>query len=247
MIRKFKITKPIPFAKLVPSLLTVIGLIIGSSSVKFALDSRWDIAVYCILVAAFIDGIDGKIARLLNATSPFGAELDSLCDFGNFGLSTAYLMYLWISSNNQYKLLSWTILLLFVVCMAIRLARFNTSIQNKNFFTGVPAPCGAILALMPIIIDFEIGVLFNFSLLHHPVIINIYILFIGILLPSRLPTFSTKNIHINPEYLWILMISLGIMIIGMFLYTWYILPLLGFIYLLSIPISSYKYKIDIKS
>jgi CDP-diacylglycerol--serine O-phosphatidyltransferase len=163
-IHKVKITKPIPFIKLLPNFITLLGLVVGVSAIKFGLDGRWEKAVYCTLVAAIIDGIDGRIARMLNATSPFGAELDSLCDFANFGVVPAYLVYLWSFQQYEYKVFSWGSILLFMVCMALRLARFNTAIfqeiHNKKieyFFTGVPAPCGALLALMPMILDFEVS------------------------------------------------------------------------------------------
>ncbi len=239
--------KSIPITKLVPNLVTLFGLIIGVSSIRFALDGRWESAVYCILIATIIDGLDGKVARFLNATSHFGAELDSLCDFINFGLCPALLIYLWSFQYNEYKVISWSVNMLFVVCMAIRLARFNTAIvepnavkQDDRFFVGVPAPSGAILALMPIILDFEISALFdNFDIRNHDIIINIYIMFMALLLPSRFPTLSLKKIHIKPEYLSLTMIISAVFILLSFIYTWYWLPILAIIYLLSIPVCMY--------
>ena len=248
---KFKhrkmIVRPIPITKLFPNLVTLLGLIIGVSSIRFALDSRWEHAVYCILIATIIDGLDGRVARYLNATSHFGAELDSLCDFINFGLCPALMVYLWSFQQYEYKVISWSANMLFVVCMAIRLARFNTAIvepsaikHDDRFFVGVPAPSGAILALMPIIIDFEISSFFNgFDIRNHTTIINLYIICIALMLPSRLPTISLKKIHIKPEYLSLTMIISAIIIIATFIYTWYWLPIIAITYILSIPVCMY--------
>ena len=123
-----RILKPVPVVKLIPNILTLIGLVIGVSSIRFALDSKWEISVYCILIATIIDGLDGRIARMLNATSHFGAELDSLCDFANFGLCPAFIIYLWSFQQYEYKVTSWAAITFFIVCMGIRLARFNATI-----------------------------------------------------------------------------------------------------------------------
>jgi len=241
-IRKVKIKKTIPFIKLIPNFITLLGLVTGMSAIRFALDSKWELAVYCTLIAAIIDGVDGRIARMLNATSPFGAELDSLCDFANFGVAPACIIYLWSFQQYEFKVFSWASILLFIVCMALRLARFNIGIfQEKidkkpdRFFTGVPAPCGALLALMPLMLDFEVGSDLGISIRIHTIMINIYIIIVALLLPSRLPTFSTKNIHIKPEYLSLSMICFAVIIISLIIYTWQALPLIGFVYLLSIP------------
>ncbi len=241
-IRKTIISKPVPIIKLIPNFVTLLGLVIGMSSVKFALDSKWEIAVYCIIIAAIIDGIDGRIARMLNATSPFGAELDSLCDFANFGIAPAYLIYLWSFQQYEYKVFSSAVMLLFIVCMALRLARFNVGIYQpkqdekpEHFFTGVPAPCGALLALVPVMVDFEIGTLLNINVRIHTITINTYLAIVALLLASRLPTISTKNLSIKPEYLSLAMILFAVVIINLIIYPWYALPLSAVIYILSIP------------
>lgn len=240
--------KPVPFTKLLPNVVTLVGLIIGVSSIRFALDSAWEKAVYCILIATVIDGLDGRVARMLNATSHFGAELDSLCDFINFGLCPAMLLYLWSFQQYEYKVISWASIMLFVVCMAIRLARFNTAIvetdkktkEDPRFFTGVPAPCGAILALIPMILDFDVTAMVSeFSVRNYTLCINLYIVIIALLLASRLPTVSLKNIQIRPEYLSLSMIISAIVIIVAVIYPWYTLPSAAIIYILSIPICMY--------
>ncbi|XVN42230.1 MAG: phosphatidylcholine/phosphatidylserine synthase [Candidatus Rickettsia vulgarisii] len=243
-IRKVKIRKSIPFIKLIPNFITLLGLVVGVSAIRFGLDGRWEKAVYCVLIAAIIDGIDGRVARMLNATSPFGAELDSLCDFANFGVIPALLVYLWSFQQYEYKILSWGCILLFIVCMTLRLARFNTTIfqevgSNKkieNFFTGVPAPCGALLALVPMILDFEMGSLIGINFRSHTITIDLYIIIVAFLLASRLPTFSTKNINIKHEYLSLVMVAFAVIIIGLIIYPWYLLPTAALIYMISIPI-----------
>ncbi len=240
-IKRVKINKPIPFIKLIPNFLTILSLLIGVSAVKFALDGKWESTVYCTLIAALIDGIDGRVARMLNATTPFGAELDSLCDFANFGVAPAYSIYLWSFQQYEYKVFSWAAILLFISCMALRLARFNATVwQEKKyqyFFAGVPAPCGAILALMPMIIDFEISVKLNATLRSHTILIDIYITIVGLLLASRLPTISAKNLRVKPEYLSLAMILFVTVIINIIIYPWYSLPIISLFYILSIPAS----------
>ena len=223
-----RILKPVPVAKLIPNLVTLIGLVVGVSSIRFALDSKWELSIYCVLIATIIDGLDGKIARMLNATSHFGAELDSLCDFVNFGVCPAIITYLWSFQQYEYKVISWASITFFIVCMCIRLARFNTMIFNPVeskqamlFSTGVPAPSGAMLALIPMILDFEITTYFeDFNIRSHTLLINVYIVFIAILLASRLPTISIKNLNIKPEYLSLCMIIFAIIIIITVIYPW---------------------------
>jgi CDP-diacylglycerol---serine O-phosphatidyltransferase len=243
--------KPVPFTKLFPNVVTLVGLIIGVSSIRFALDSAWEKAVYCILIATVIDGLDGRVARMLNATSHFGAELDSLCDFINFGLCPALLIYLWSFQQYEHKVMSWASVMLFIVCMAIRLARFNTAIvetdekakNNSKFFVGVPAPSGAILALIPMVLDFEItNFLPEVNVRNYTLCINIYIIIIGLLLASRFPTISLKRINVRPEYLSLSMILSSVVAIVAVIYPWYLLPIAAIMYLLSIPVCVYYVK-----
>ncbi len=242
---------PMPISKLIPNFITLMGLVIGINSIRFALDDKWEEALYCILASVIIDGIDGRVARLLNASTKFGAELDSLCDFVNFGICPALVIYLWSFQQYELKFLSWFVNSLYIACMAIRLARFNTTAEDANdivtkkYFTGVPAPAGAILAIFPLILDFTIGrgspfAEYDFSLQSHTLAIDIYIFIIAMLLPSRLATFSSKNITINPKYLYISMIASAMLIGFTFIYTWQSLAILSIIYIISIPISHYQ-------
>lgn len=247
MNNRNQITQPLSFVKLFPNIITILGLTIGVSSIRFALDGKWEQAVTCILIAAIIDGIDGKVARLLKATSIFGAELDSLSDFVNFGVSPAMLIYLWSFAQYEYKLVAWGAVLVFIVCMAIRLARFNTSINvgnmtnmpynTKFFFTGVPAPSGALLAVVPIMVDFDLTTILHFQIRSYILPTVLYLIFIGFLVASRVPTVSIKNISIKPQYVWMSLCVSAFAIIALWIYPWFILPVLALIYLLSLPIS----------
>lgn len=230
-------------AKLFPNIITLLALSIGMSSIRFALENKWEFAVCCVVMAAILDGIDGRLARMLNATSVFGAELDSLADFASFGIAPAIIIYIWSLHSFEYKLFSWGALLLYISCMAIRLARFNTTIisnkDSKNFFTGVPAPIGAMLALAPIMIDFEIANKFSINLKSYVITTILYVSIIGFMLASRIPTFSFKNLSVKAEFVWISLLSVSIFIIILSIYPWHVIPLMGLVYLSSIPFSIY--------
>lgn len=244
--RKTKLTKPLPFIKLIPNFITISALCIGISAIRFAIELKWEYAISCIVFAAILDGVDGRIARMLGATSHFGAELDSLCDFVNFGVVPALLMYLWSLQYSDFKMLTWLVLLLFVVCMSIRLARFNTALLapesrnlSKYFFIGIPAPLGGLLLLTPIMIDFDIASFVNLEINSkaNTIYLIFYQLTIALLLPSRIPTFSFKNLVIKPEYVWICMFLGGVIIISLIIYPWYTIPILSAVYIFTIPLS----------
>jgi CDP-diacylglycerol--serine O-phosphatidyltransferase len=247
-IKKFRLnSEPISFVKIIPNILTIMGLCVGFSSIRFAIDAKWEAAAFCVLVAAFIDGIDGKIARLLNASSRFGAELDSLCDFANFGIAPVMITYLWIFDDYSIKVFSWSIVLFFTICTSIRLARFNTMALNSsedkiysNFFIGIPAPAGAILAILPLIHEFEIKEYTGFTFHSHPVIIGIYQCIVAILMASRLPTYSLKKLKIEPKYVSSILGLFGALLITLILLTWIVVPIIALIYVLSMPLSYIK-------
>lgn len=250
-----KILKPVPITKLLPNFVTLIGLIIGVSSIRFALDGAWEKAVYCIIFATIIDGIDGRVARMFNATSHFGAELDSLCDFVNFGVCPAVVTYLWSFQQYEYKVVSWASIMLLIICMALRLARFNTALvepdkkSDDRFFTGVAAPAGALLALVPMMLDFDItSFISGFSVRNHTLAIDLYICFVALLLPSRVPTLSFKKIYIKPEYVALSMAIAAAIIIIAVIYTWYMLPIAAALYFISMPACIYvKYFVSRKN
>jgi CDP-diacylglycerol--serine O-phosphatidyltransferase len=234
------------FIKLFPNVITLLALAVGLSSIRFAIEDKWEMAVVSIIIAAILDGFDGRIARMLNATSTFGAELDSLADFVNFGVAPVIVLYLWSLHTFKYKLLSWGAVLLYNSCMAIRLARFNTAMINevlpRHFFVGVPAPIGAILVLLPIITEFDIAIDYEFSVKQYLLSTIVYVTIIGFLLASRIPTVSLKYISIKPEYVWVSLLISSLSIILAIIYPWYVLPCAGLIYLFAIPFGAYAYR-----
>jgi CDP-diacylglycerol--serine O-phosphatidyltransferase len=239
-----RLKKPLSFIKLLPNLITLCALVVGMNSIRFALDSRWDLSVTCIIIATFLDAADGRVARMLNATSVFGAELDSLSDFANFGIAPALISYLWSYQRFEFKLFAWSSMLLFVICMVIRLARFNVGAANpslnpklKTFFMGVPAPIGAVLFISPMILDFDLAANFGFDVRAHIFIVTCYQIIIALLLPSRIYTFSLKSVEIKPEFVWAYLLVSAAIIIALIVYPWYLLPLLSIAYLLVIPLS----------
>ena len=245
-IKNTKTKSSISASKLIPNLITIIGLTIGLSSIRFALEEKWEYSVVCILIAAFFDGLDGRIARFLNATSKFGAELDSLSDLVNFGVCPAILIYLWSLYECKVRVLSWLVVVFFVICMAIRLARFNTIVCDgessdfhKKFFVGIPAPAAAILALMPIILEMEVALKFNVPIKSNFLGIIIYFVVVGILTTSTIPTFGIKSIKLKPKYIWFFLVSFSLVAVTLMVYPWRFLPFLCMLYLCSIPVSTY--------
>lgn len=245
-MRKVKLRKnpiSLPLSRLFPNMVTIAGLCCGLSSVRFALDDKFEIAVALIFAAAIIDGMDGRIARFLNSTSTFGAQLDSLSDFICFGLSPAFLIYLW--KLHEIKRFGWAALLFFVVCCALRLARFNTNLLDESkeawqmkFFTGVPSPAGAMLALMPLVISFY----FSSDILTSSIFCLIWLIFIGILMTSRIPTFAAKRLVIHHEWVLPIMIFCGFAIVVVLIEPWIMFTLLGLLYLATIPLSIKYYR-----
>lgn len=224
-------------------MVTLAGLCAGLSSVRFALLGRWDIAVSLIIVATIIDGMDGRIARMLKSTSKFGAELDSLCDFLNFGVAPALVVYMW--KTHDVRGLGWAMVLFFAVCCALRLARFNSEIDNKpadpwkeRFFTGVPSPAGAGLALLPLMLSFEVGE----GLHTNPFFLCVYEGVIGLLMASKIPTFSMKKMKIRHDQVLGIMLATGLLITFMVIEPWITLASCGGIYLLTLPFSAWKYR-----
>jgi CDP-diacylglycerol--serine O-phosphatidyltransferase len=223
--------------RLVPNILTVLALCAGMTAIRFALNGNFPFAAYAILVAGVFDGLDGRVARLLKSTSRFGAELDSLSDFVSFGVAPAAVLYLWTMA--ALHSVGWAIVLAYAVCCALRLARFNTQIgaelppQAARFFTGVPAPAGAFLVLMPLYASFEWGDWIARS----PYLGAVWIGGIALLMISRIPTLSLKKFHL-PHHL-VVPTLLGIGLLAAFFTTapWPTLLFVGVLYLGSIPLT----------
>lgn len=233
---------PLPISRLFPNMVTILGLCIGITSVRYALDEKWEHAAALIIIAAFIDGADGRVARMLNASSNFGAHLDTLTDFLNFSVAPALVLYLWKIHEIPIKGLGWAIALFYLICGAVRLARFNTQLEDdespewmSKFFLGVPAPCGAGLTVVPMLLIFVEPELFNAII--SPTCVALYTTAIALLMASRIPTYSVKHITVQRDNSSWILIFVGSFIIGLIIEPWYTLLALGFIYLAHIPIS----------
>ena len=223
---------------ILPNILTLIGVCIGLTSIKFAFDGKFELSIIAVIVAGIIDGLDGRIARLIKGTSKVGKELDSLTDVISFGVAPAFIMFFW--SMSEIGRLGWLISLIYVVCVALRLARFNVNSEAEpswrdNFFEGIPSPAGGILVLMPLIYSFsEI----QFIKLNYQIIVPILFIFISILLISKIPTYSLKKIVV-PRSASIFLLFVIVLYFGLLLiYTFNTLIISGIIYILMIPISS---------
>ena len=236
--------------KLVPNMMTIAALIAGMTAIQYAIDERWERAVIAIVIAAFLDAFDGAAARLFNATSRLGAELDSLSDFLCFGVAPATIMYLWLLADAGK--FGWITALVFTVAVALRLARFNAEekIVNENapdskkpmFFKGVPAPTGAGMSLLPMIVSFEY---MSFDIVQKfvttPTYVSIWMLFFAVLMVSHIPTFSTKNVKLHPKLVVPVLALFGLMIVGLLHATWLTLTALGMLYALSVPFAYFTF------
>ena len=238
----FKIVSDKKARMLLPNMLTLIGVCIGLSSIKFALDEKFKLSVIAIIFAALIDGLDGRIARLIKGTSKVGKELDSLTDVISFGVAPSFVMYFWLL-NNLGKF-GWLLCLIYVVCVALRLARFNVNSNEEpswkdNFFEGVPSPAGGILVLMPLIFSLS-G--FDFFIISYNVLVPVFFISVSFLLISKLPTYSLKKIII-PRSMTVFLLFGIVLFFGLLLiYPFKVVFLSGFIYLSLIPISFLHYR-----
>lgn len=227
--------------RLIPNIATIISLCMGLSSIRFILMDQYDYALASILTAAFFDTLDGRLARLLGATSDFGAELDSLSDFVSFGVAPAIILY--VISLKAMNGMGWSISLIFAVCQGLRLARFNTSLRTpdiqqqpawkKDFFVGVPVPASAMIALFPL----EIYLATGYAFFLKPVFVIIFMMTAGILAISKLPTFSLKNIQIPQRMVLPAMVMVGSTVAAFITDVWLTLSCLVLVYLAIIPFS----------
>ena len=238
----FKIVSDRKARMILPNMLTLIGVCIGLSSIKFAVDGKFELSIGAIILAALIDGLDGRIARLIKGTSKVGKELDSLTDVISFGVAPSFVMYFW-SLNNLGKF-GWLLCLIYVVCVALRLARFNVSSNNEpswkdNFFEGVPSPAGGILVLMPLIFSLS-G--FDFLIISYNILVPVFFILVSFLLISKFPTYSLKKIII-PRSMTVFLLFGIVLFFGLLLiYPFKVIFLSGFIYLSLIPISFLHYR-----
>jgi len=227
---------------LLPNTLTIIGVCIGLSSIKFAMDQNYGLSIIALLISGILDTLDGRIARLIKGTSKVGKELDSLTDVVSFGVAPAFIMYFWIL--NEIGKFGWLFVLIYTVCCALRLARFNLwSIEENetwkiNFFEGVPSPAAAGLVLLPLILSLS-GLI---QIENYSVLSSITILTTSILMVSKMPTYSLKRILIPRHLAVFLLLGIGIYVSLLIFYTFETLFFSGLIYIFLIPISYFHYR-----
>lgn len=234
----------LPIRSLFPNMITIMALCAGLSSIKYALDQKWEMTIIFIIIAGFLDGMDGRVARMLGATSNFGAQLDSISDFLSFGIAPSIVLYLWNLHNIDIRGLGWAFSLFYCICCAIRLARFNSNLEEDNkpswankFFVGVPSPSGAVLALTPMMIDLR----FNIKILFPPIYLGMYLSIVGLLMVSRIPTFSLKKVAIPQEYASIALLLATLLFAGIIMEPWIVFPAISVGYILLLPVSYISY------
>jgi len=238
--RRLRQFRAVPIRVVLPSLVTLLALCAGLTSIRMSIEQRFDWAIAAVAIAAFLDGIDGRVARFLKSTTRFGAELDSLTDFVNFGVAPAILLFVW--ALDDAGSVGWTVALIFAICAALRLARFNSALQGpkkpewqSNFFVGVPAPAGAMIVLLPVYLEF-IGAPHGF--LTAPLVM-VYTLAIALLMVSRVPTWSAKLIgHQIPRDLVLPLFVLVVIVVALLVsLPFETMTVLTLAYLGSLPLS----------
>ena len=227
---------------ILPNMLTLIGVCIGLTSIRFALDGKFEFAIIAIIFAALIDGLDGRIARLIKGTSKVGKELDSLTDMISFGVAPAFVMFFWkLDTLGRF---GWLVCLIYVICVALRLARFNVNSNQEpswrdNFFEGVPSPAGGILVLTPLIISLTN---FNYIELNYDIIVPAFFITTSLLLISKFPSYSFKKIVIQRKTTIFLLFGIVLFFGLLLIYPFNIISISAVVYLLLLPISFFNYQ-----
>ena len=227
---------------ILPNMLTLIGVCIGLSSIRFALDGKFEFAVIAIILAAIIDGLDGRIARLIKGTSKVGKELDSLTDMISFGVAPAFIMYFW--KLNTLGRFGWLLCLIYVICVALRLARFNvntvqTPSWRDNFFEGVPSPAGGILVLTPLIFSLTSFDLIN---INYDIVVPVFFIATSLLLISKFPSYSFKKIVIPRRTTIFLLFGIVFFFGLLLIYTFNVIAISALVYVLLLPISFFHFQ-----
>ena len=227
---------------ILPNMLTLIGVCIGLTSIRFALSGEFHLAIIAIIFAALFDGLDGRIARLIKATSKVGKELDSLTDMISFGVAPAFIMYFW--KLNTLGRFGWLLCLVYVICVALRLARFNVNSSQEpswkdNFFEGVPSPAGGILVLTPLIISLTE---FDYIQLNYDIIVPVFFISTSILLISKFPSYSFKKIVIQRKTTIFVLFGIVLFFGLLLIYTFEVIAISSIVYLLLLPISFFHYR-----
>ena len=240
--KEFKLIEKKNPKSLLPNTLTIFGVCLGLSSIKFALDANYSMAIIAVGFAAILDTLDGRVAILIKGTSKVGNELDSLTDVISFGVAPGFIIYFW--SLNTMEKLGWMLVLIYIVCCALRLARFNlTTVSDKeswkiNFFEGVPSPAAAGLVLLPLILN--LSGLIEFK--NNTLISSGTLLLTSILMISKIPTYSLKKIIIPRKLTIFLLLGIGVYVSSLIFYTFSTLFLTGLIYVILIPFSYFHYR-----
>ena len=240
--KEFKLISKKNPKSLLPNVLTIFGVCLGLSSIKFSIDLNYPMAVIAIGFAAILDTLDGRVARLIKGTSKVGKELDSLTDVISFGVAPSFVMYFW--AINELGKIGWMFVLIYTVCCALRLARFNlTTIEENeswkiNFFEGVPSPAAAGLALLPLILSLSDIIQFE----NKGIISSVVILTTAVLMVSKIPTYSLKRIVIPRSLGIFLLLGIGIYLSLVIFYTFPTLFFTGVVYIILIPVSYLHYK-----
>lgn len=234
------------FVSLIPNLVTVFVICAGLTSMRFAIDGRYGFAMLLIVLAAVLDAMDGRLARALDSVSDIGAELDSLADFFNFGIAPGILIYYAIFAGSPYANLGWLAVLALAVCCALRLARFNVALNEpegsqpkwkKEYFTGVPAPAMGCMALLPMFVLMLGSGFFR----DHPYLTFLYLVVIGLLAASRIPTFSVKHFRLTPDTFLPVLLACAAAIALLVVFTWEAMIGGTVLYLLSIPVAAWQF------
>ena len=234
--------KGLSFNKMIPNMITLLALCAGMSAIRFGFENRWELAAFSIVAAAILDTLDGRVARFLKGSSKFGAELDSLADFISFGVAPGIMLYLWaLQGSGRF---GWILALIFASCMALRLARFNTLLDDPdapawkaNFFSGTPAPAGAGLALLPLVLSFQIGD----DLVRRPEVVSVVLILTSILVVSRVPTFSFKKLKIPGPWVMTTLVAFVVLVAASFSAPWTPLTCVLALYIISMPFSIRKH------
>jgi CDP-diacylglycerol--serine O-phosphatidyltransferase len=226
--------RDMPVVHLLPNMVTIAAICAGLTAIRFGFQGDFGRAVQLILLACVLDGVDGRLARLLKCESPMGAELDSLADFVNFGVAPALIIYVW--ALQDWSGAGWISILIFTICCVIRLARFNvgskseTEIKDPNFFVGVPAPAGAMLVMLPMYVSF----MFSVEPVLRPELMSLYAVLIGLLLISRIPTYSFKVMVISRENVRYVLIGFVVLVAALMTYLWTTLVVIVIAYIIGV-------------
>jgi len=237
--------KDLPLTRLLPNMITLLSLCSGLTAMRYAVHEQWHEAALGVVLAGVFDMLDGRVARMLNIASKFGAELDSLADAISFGVAPGFIMYQWTLKDDHH--LGWIAVLVYAVCTTLRLARFNTMLEDqaaqpwvKTYFTGVPAPGGAGLAILPLFLVLQFGA----DVMLPTPVISIWLIIVGGLMVSRLPTLSLKGLRVKPA--WVApMFGLAVLLLAALITNpWLTLSAVGTVYMVSLPLGWYRYHLQ---